>query len=111
MTMLGYTNTSKAVNDHCRWVTKRYIPHPQGKGTLEVNMITEGDLYRLIAHSEAGIRPVFLSFLQKFKQKSIFTTDVIDNRIFSLFLMCIIVIMNIKFYRPIKVSKDISAIL
>lgn len=26
---LGYTNPSKAINDHCRWVTKRDIPHPQ----------------------------------------------------------------------------------
>lgn len=26
---LGYINTSKAISDHCRWVTKRYIPHPQ----------------------------------------------------------------------------------
>lgn len=50
---LGYTNSSKAVGDHCRWVTKRYIPHPQSKTkTLEVNVIPEGDLYRLIANSE-----------------------------------------------------------
>ena len=26
--MLGYTNASKAISDHCRYVTKRYIPHP-----------------------------------------------------------------------------------
>ena len=50
--MLGYTNASKAISDHCRYVTKRYIPHPQGKGTLEVNVIPEGDLYRLITHSK-----------------------------------------------------------
>ena len=50
--MLGYTNTSKAISDHCRYVTKRYIPHPQGKGTLEVNFIPEGDVYRLITHSK-----------------------------------------------------------
>lgn len=49
---LGYANTSKAVNDHCRCVTKRYIPHPQGKSTLEVNVISKGDIYRLIAHSK-----------------------------------------------------------
>ncbi|MSU08236.1 phage antirepressor Ant [Veillonellaceae bacterium WCA-693-APC-5D-A] len=49
---LGYTNLSKAVNDHCRWVTKRYIPHPQGNGSLEVNIIPEGDVYRLITHSK-----------------------------------------------------------
>lgn len=48
--MLGYTNTSKAVNDHCKGITKRYIPTNGGK--QEVNVIPEGDLYRLIAHSE-----------------------------------------------------------
>lgn len=50
---LGYTNSSKVINDHCRWVTKCYIPHPQSNGkSLEVNCVPEGDLYRLIAHSE-----------------------------------------------------------
>lgn len=50
---LGYTNSSKAINDHCRWVTKCYIPHPQSNvKSLEVNAIPEGDLYRLITHSE-----------------------------------------------------------
>lgn len=45
---LAYTNTSKAINSHCRCITKRYIPHPQGNGTLEVNTIPEGDIVRLI---------------------------------------------------------------
>lgn len=36
----------KAVNDHCRYVTKCSIPHPQGKSTLEANIIPEGDIYR-----------------------------------------------------------------
>lgn len=50
---LGYTNVSKAINDHCRWVTKRYIPHPQSKSTtIEVNFIPEGDVYRLMAKSK-----------------------------------------------------------
>lgn len=50
---LGYTNTSKAIGDHCRWVTKRYIPHPQNlEKTIEVNVIPKGDIYRLIANSE-----------------------------------------------------------
>lgn len=50
---LGYTNTSKAISDHCRCITKRYIPHPQSPNkTIETNFITEGDLYRLIAHSK-----------------------------------------------------------
>lgn len=50
--MLGYANPGKAISDHCRYIAKRYIPHPQGKGTLEVNMIPEGDVYRLITHSK-----------------------------------------------------------
>lgn len=50
---LGYTNTSKAINDHCRWVTKRDIPHPQSRTkTLEVNVIPKGDVVRLTAQSE-----------------------------------------------------------
>lgn len=50
---LGYTNTSKAINDHCRWVTKSYIPHPQNKNkVLEVNTIPESDMYRLIVNSK-----------------------------------------------------------
>jgi len=52
-TMLGYSNPHKAVSDHCRWVTKREVPHPQSRGkTLGVNFIPEGDLYRLITHSK-----------------------------------------------------------
>lgn len=40
---LGYTNTNKVINDHCWWVTKRDIPHPQSKTkTLEVNVILQG---------------------------------------------------------------------
>jgi hypothetical protein len=26
---LGYSNSRKAVSDHCRYVTKRDVPHPQ----------------------------------------------------------------------------------
>lgn len=61
--MLGYTNASKAISDHCRYVTKRYIPHPQGKGTLEVNVIPEGDLYRLITHSKLPAAEKFESWV------------------------------------------------
>ena len=50
---LGYSNTSKAINDHCRYVTKRYIPHPQNKDkSIEANFISEGDVYRLIVRSK-----------------------------------------------------------
>lgn len=54
---LGYTNPSKAINDHCRGVTKRYMGVQTGvkaDGTpatqqVEMLFITEGDIYRLAA--------------------------------------------------------------
>lgn len=50
---LGYTNPSKALTDHCRCVTKRYIPHPQAPDKeIEMSFIPEGDVYRLITHSK-----------------------------------------------------------
>lgn len=50
---LGYSNDSKALSDHCRWVTKRYLPHPQSPNKeIEANFINEGDLYRLVTHSK-----------------------------------------------------------
>lgn len=47
---LGYKNPNKAVNDHCRAITKRYTPI-SGK-TQEINFIPEGDVYRLIVRSK-----------------------------------------------------------
>lgn len=47
---LGYTNPNKAVNDHCRAITKRSTPI-SGK-MQEINFIPEGDVYRLIAKSK-----------------------------------------------------------
>ncbi|MDM0326109.1 phage antirepressor KilAC domain-containing protein [Clostridioides difficile] len=50
---LGYKDTTNAIKQHCRWVVKHHIPHPQSKTkTLEVNIIPEGDMYRLITNSE-----------------------------------------------------------
>ena len=50
---LGYTNSRKAITDHCRCVTKRYIPHPQSPSKqIEVSFIPEADVYRLICHSK-----------------------------------------------------------
>ena len=47
---LGYTNPNKAVNDHCRAITKRSIPI-SGK-VQSINFIPEGDVYRLIIRSK-----------------------------------------------------------
>lgn len=49
---LGYSRPADAVSQHCRYTAKHSIPHPQGKGTLEVNIIPEGDIYRLIIRSK-----------------------------------------------------------
>ena len=46
---LGYSNPNKAVNDHCRAITKRSTP-VSGK-EQKINFIPEGDVYRLIIRS------------------------------------------------------------
>lgn len=57
---LGYSNISKAINDHCPHVTKRYIGVETGRkadGTpaiqnIKMNFIPEGDVYRLVIRSK-----------------------------------------------------------
>lgn len=50
--VLGHTNSRKALKDHCRYVTKSYIPHPQNsEKQIEVSVIPESDVYRLIMKS------------------------------------------------------------
>lgn len=51
--VLGYKDTINAIKQHCRWVVKHHIPHPQSKNkTLEVNVIPQGDIVRLVTNSE-----------------------------------------------------------
>ena len=51
--VLGYKDTTNAIKQHCRWVVKHHLPHPQSVlKTIEKNFIPEGDLYRLIARSK-----------------------------------------------------------
>ena len=39
---LGYSNSRKAISDHCRCVAKRDIPHPQSKTkVITINFILE----------------------------------------------------------------------
>ena len=47
---LGYLNTTKAIKDHCKGVTKRYVP--TNGGNQEMLVIPEGDIYRLAARSQ-----------------------------------------------------------
>ena len=49
-TALGYVNPRKAVNDHCKGVTKRDTP--TSSGVQSMSYINEGDLYRLIMKSK-----------------------------------------------------------
>lgn len=58
---LGYTNTSKAISDHCKGVTKRYIPTKSG--TQEMNFIPRGDVYRLAARSKLDGAEQFESWI------------------------------------------------
>lgn len=61
---LGYTNPNKAINDHCRCITKRYTPHPQSPDkTIEMSFIPEGDVYRLITHSKLPSAQKFESWV------------------------------------------------
>lgn len=51
--ILGYKDATNAIKQHCRWVVKHHLPHPQSPGKIiEMNFIPEGDLYRLITHSK-----------------------------------------------------------
>ena len=49
--VLGYTNPNKAMNDHCKGVTKRYPLQTQG-GIQEVRLIPESDVLRLVVKSK-----------------------------------------------------------
>ena len=50
---LGYKNTNDAISRHCKGVVKHDLPHPQNKTkTIEMSVIPEGDLYRLVVNSE-----------------------------------------------------------
>lgn len=83
---LGYSNPRDAVLKHCRWVAKCDVPHPQSKDkTLEVSVIPESDLYRLIAKSQLPEAEKFESWifdevLPTIRKHGAYATDdVIEN--------------------------------
>lgn len=84
---LGYTNSSKAIKDHCRWVTKRYVPHPQSADKkIEVNIIPQGDVMRLAAKSELPGAEKFESWIfddviPTVLNHGIYATDSVINKI------------------------------
>lgn len=49
--ILGYKNPTKAMNDHCKGVTKRYPLETTG-GIQELRVLTESDVMRLICGSK-----------------------------------------------------------
>lgn len=47
---LGYSDTAKAIRMHCKGVAE--LSTPTAGGVQKMKYIPEGDLYRLIAHSQ-----------------------------------------------------------
>lgn len=75
---LGYANSRKALSDHCKGVTKRDTPTNGGVQSLA--FISEGDIYRLIAHSklptaEKFERWVFDEVLPTIRKHGAYMTD------------------------------------
>ena len=58
---IGYKNTRDAILKHCKGVVKRDIPTNGGKQLM--NVIPEGDLYRLVTHSELPSAEKFESWI------------------------------------------------
>ncbi|MBZ6007563.1 phage antirepressor KilAC domain-containing protein [Paraclostridium bifermentans] len=58
---LGYSIPSKAVNTHCKGVSKMEVP--TNGGTQEMLVITEGDIYRLISKSKLPSAEIFESWV------------------------------------------------
>lgn len=53
---LGYDQPHKAVERHCRYGTKRTVPHPQSPDKMiEMSFIPESGLYALILASNAPV--------------------------------------------------------
>jgi prophage antirepressor-like protein len=79
--ILGYANPRDAIANHCRWVAKRDVPHPQNRElTIEKIFIQEGDLYRMIARSklpaaEKFERWVFDEVLPSIRKHGMYAVD------------------------------------
>lgn len=59
---LGYSNPSKATNDHCKNAVMRWGNDSLGR-PQEFKIVPEGDLYRLIAHSKLPSAEKFESWV------------------------------------------------
>lgn len=83
---LGYKNPSKGVYDHCRSITKCYIPHPQNvEKQILVNAIPQGDIIRLIMGSKLPSAERFENWIinevipSVMKHGFYATTDTVEN--------------------------------
>ena len=78
---LGYAKPNNAVNVHCKHTLIQGIPHPQSETkTLKVNVIPEGDVYRLVSHSELPNAEKFESWvfdevLPSIRKRGTYMTD------------------------------------
>lgn len=88
--VLGYSNPRDAILRHCRCVVKRDVPHPQSNSKfLEVNFISEPDVYRLICGSklESAVRFerwVFDEVLPSIRKHGVYMTpEVIAQTLFN----------------------------
>lgn len=81
---LGYSNTNDALARHCKGVVKRYPLQTDG-GKQEVRIISEGDMYRLIASSKLEGAQKFESWIfdevvPSIRKHGVYATPVtIDN--------------------------------
>lgn len=85
--ILGYTNPNKAIRDHTRG---ERIVHPfiTAGGTQEIQFITEGDLYRLIASSKLPAAQKFEKWiydevLPSIRRHGVYATDVTIDSILN----------------------------
>lgn len=61
-TALGYKDAVNAIKQHCRGVVKHHVENSRGQ-MREANVIPEGDLYRLITHSQLESAEQFESWV------------------------------------------------
>lgn len=79
---LGYAKPTDAVRKHCKGVSKMEIP--TNGGVQKVSIISEGDLYRLIAHSKLPEAEKFESWvfdevLPSIRKHGMYATDDLLN--------------------------------
>lgn len=84
---LGYTNPTKAINDHCRGIKARRTNDSLGR-QQEINFITEGDIYRLAAKSKLPGADEFESWifdevLPSIRKHGAYMTDVTIDRMIA----------------------------